>query len=72
MVWSYPSLKVGPIYGVSDRSIGKWCKKFEITKPPPGYWGKSFAEKKQIFLKANPGEESFWYEVHGEEIDLVD
>lgn len=40
LVWEMPSEKIGSIYGVSGRAIGKWCKKYNIDKPPRGYWSK--------------------------------
>lgn len=41
LVWSKPSVDIARDYGVSDRTIGKWCTKRGITKPPPGYWMKT-------------------------------
>lgn len=40
LVWEIPSEKIGEKYGVSGRAVGKWCKKYEIDKPPRGYWAK--------------------------------
>lgn len=40
LVWEVPSVQIGPMFGVSDRMIGKWCEKYGISKPPRGYWSK--------------------------------
>lgn len=40
MVWAMPSTKIALYLGVSDRIIGKWCKRYGIDKPPRGYWTK--------------------------------
>jgi hypothetical protein len=41
MVWSEPTSKVAMKLGVSDKAIEKLCKKFEVEKPPRGYWMKN-------------------------------
>jgi very-short-patch-repair endonuclease len=41
LVWQIPSLHLSSKFGVSDRTIGKWCKWYDITKPPRGYWMKN-------------------------------
>lgn len=40
LVWTYPTVKVGEILGVSDKAVEKRCKKLEVPKPPRGYWRK--------------------------------
>lgn len=40
LVWTYPTVKVADILGVSDVAIGKRCKKLNVPKPPRGYWRK--------------------------------
>lgn len=40
LVWLMPTVKVAKIFGVSDKAIEKRCKKYNITKPPRGYWAK--------------------------------
>lgn len=40
MIWEMPTTKIAIIYGVSDKAVEKWCKKFGLTKPSPGYWAK--------------------------------
>lgn len=41
LVWQIPSLHLSSKFGVSDRTIGKWCKWYGIAKPPRGYWMKN-------------------------------
>lgn len=38
LVWKMPATEIAKIYGCSDRTIGKKCKLYNITKPPHGYW----------------------------------
>jgi len=40
LIWKYPASTVASMYGVSDKAIEKRCKKFNIEKPPRGYWTK--------------------------------
>ena len=40
MVWEIPSAQIAKRFGVSDRTIGKWCKWYGINKPPRGYWNR--------------------------------
>lgn len=38
LIWKMPATEIAKIYGCSDRTIGKKCVKYNITKPPTGYW----------------------------------
>jgi len=38
MVWSEPESKLARGYGLSDRGLGKICKRLEIPVPGRGYW----------------------------------
>lgn len=40
MVWEKPTTAIAADYGVSDKAVEKWCKSYEISKPPRGYWAK--------------------------------
>ena len=40
LVWEKPTTTIAADYGVSDAAVAKWCKKYGITKPQPGYWRK--------------------------------
>src|SRR5687768_14556893 len=39
-VWATPAVKHAKELGISDVAIGKICKKYDIPKPPSGYWSK--------------------------------
>lgn len=41
LVWQKPTSIIAKQYGVSDKAIEKWCKKYGINKPPRGYWAKN-------------------------------
>ncbi len=41
LVWSMPLNRIARKYGVSDTTIGKWCRHYGVSKPPTGYWLKS-------------------------------
>lgn len=43
LVWKIPSTKIAEQFGVSDKAIYKWCRKYGIEKPPRGYWAKQNA-----------------------------
>ncbi len=38
LVWEMPFIEIGKLFECSGRTVGKRCEKFEIQKPPPGYW----------------------------------
>lgn len=38
LLWTIPSTEIAKIYKVSDKSVFKWAKKYELDKPPRGYW----------------------------------
>lgn len=40
LVWEMPTIQIAKDFGVSDKAIQKWCKFYEISKPPRGYWAK--------------------------------
>ncbi|ABA24646.1 conserved hypothetical protein [Trichormus variabilis ATCC 29413] len=40
LVWEKPTAQIGKDFGVSDKSVEKWCKAYGIDKPPRGYWAK--------------------------------
>lgn len=40
MVWQYPTLQLSKKLGVSDVAISNQCKKYNIEKPPRGYWNR--------------------------------
>lgn len=40
LIWKHPTTTVAKMYGVSDKAIENRCKKYNIDKPPRGYWAK--------------------------------
>lgn len=40
LVWEMPCVKIGKVFGVSDNTVNKWCKFYDIKKPGRGDWGK--------------------------------
>lgn len=40
LVWKIPSTKIAELFGVTDKAVAKWCKKYDIQKPGPGFWTK--------------------------------
>jgi len=38
LIWKMPATEIAKIYGCSDKTIGKKCNRYNITKPPRGYW----------------------------------
>lgn len=38
IIWKQPTTHIAKIYGVSDKAVEKWCKTYNISKPPRGYW----------------------------------
>lgn len=45
LIWQFSTVKIGKMFGVSDKAIEKWCKSYCIVKPPRGYWAKVYARK---------------------------
>lgn len=44
LVWTYSTVRVAEMLGVSDKAIEKRCKLHGILKPPRGYWAKVYAQ----------------------------
>lgn len=42
-LWELPTTKIAQIYGVCDNSVAKWAKRYDLAKPPRGYWQKHCA-----------------------------
>jgi hypothetical protein len=40
LVWEMSCVKIGEVFGVSDNTVNKWCKFYDIKKPGRGDWGK--------------------------------
>jgi hypothetical protein len=43
-LWEIPTTKIAKLYNCSDKAIEKWCKKWNLSKPPRGYWAKKKAK----------------------------
>jgi len=37
LVWLMPTTKVAKQFNITDKAVEKWCKNYNITKPPRGY-----------------------------------
>ncbi len=40
LLFEIPTTHIAKKYGVSDKAVEKWCKKYDLEKPPRGYWAK--------------------------------
>lgn len=40
LLWQKPTTQIAKEYGVSDKAIEKWAKKYGLKKPVRGYWQK--------------------------------
>lgn len=40
LIWTKPTTHIAKDFGVSDKAVEKWCKAYNIDKPPRGYWAK--------------------------------
>lgn len=40
LVWLKPTSQIAKDFQVSDNAVAKWCKNYNISKPPRGYWAK--------------------------------
>ena len=40
LIWKIPTTAIAKQFGVSDQAVTKWCRKYELAKPGPGYWRK--------------------------------
>lgn len=38
LIWTEPMTKVAPRFGLSDVGLAKVCKRYDIPRPPVGYW----------------------------------
>lgn len=40
LIWEKPTTTIAKEFGVSDQAVAKWCRLYNIKKPPRGYWSK--------------------------------
>lgn len=45
LVWEMPTSHIAKRFGVSDKAVEKWCKKYEIIKPARGHWRKQSSKQ---------------------------
>ena len=45
-VWTQPVTKLAKQYGLSDVGFAKICKRYNIPRPPRGYWARIQAGEK--------------------------
>jgi hypothetical protein len=45
-IWSVPTIQLAVELGISDVALAKRCKKWNVPKPPLGYWAKVAAGQK--------------------------
>lgn len=58
LLWQKPTLQIAKQYKVSDKSVEKWAKKYNLSKPPRGYWEK-LKSKNKVGAEGNaPSSES--------------
>ena len=55
-VWSISMVKLSKEYGLSDVGLAKICKKYNIPRPPRGYWARKAAGYNVKRLPLPPGE----------------
>lgn len=55
-VWSTPMANLSKEYGLSDVGLAKICKKYNIPRPPRGYWARKAAGYNVKRLPLPPGE----------------
>jgi len=48
LIWKKPTLEVAKQFGVSDVAVAKWCKFYNINKPPRGYWAKIQSKRYEL------------------------
>ena len=41
LLWHKPMTEIANLYGVSDKAVSKWAKKYNCKKPPMGFWLKN-------------------------------
>ncbi len=47
LIWQKPTTHIAKEFGVSDKAVTKWCRKYKIEKPGSGYWTKERSSKFQ-------------------------
>ena len=50
-VWETPVTRLAKEYGLSDVGFAKICKKYNIPRPPRGYWAQKAAGQRMTNVK---------------------
>lgn len=45
LLWKIPTTQIGLKFGITDKAIEKWVKRWGLSKPPRGYWAKQYAKE---------------------------
>ncbi len=45
LIWEIPIIEIAKRFKVTNNSVNKWCKSYNIQKPPFGYWQRKHAEE---------------------------
>jgi Zn finger protein HypA/HybF involved in hydrogenase expression len=48
LLWKIPLTKIGKKYNMSDNGVNRWVKKWELTKPPTGYFLRKSVSKLKV------------------------
>lgn len=46
LIKSKPAVEIAKMYSVSDKTVTKWCRQYNLNKPGVGYWAKLKAKNK--------------------------
>lgn len=47
LLQEHPTVSIGKMFNMSDNGVARWAKKWNLPKPPRGYWQKQEANKKK-------------------------
>ncbi len=71
LVWSKPIMDIAKEFGISDRGLGKVCERYDIPKPPRGYWQRISAGERitipKLKAKDNIYQETVYIQVNTKE-----
>lgn len=58
LIWAEPMTKVAPRFGLSDVGLAKVCKRYDIPRPPVGYWAQKQFGKQSAQTPLPPAAEN--------------